>query len=234
MLGAGPRTVLCVTDRRGGRLPRGARPDIVEARIDLFADRSPAHVETVLRRLRRHGIPIIATIRIAAEGGRWQRSDDEREALFRRVLPLVNAVDVELCRRTLARRVAAAARARGRRVIVSAHDFEGTPAATTLARRIRAARALGADIVKLAAQARGSEDVATLLRVLLGHGRTSLVVIAMGRAGVVSRIAFPAAGSLLTYASPDGEGPTAPGQLPLHTLQKELARYYAGDEPARR
>ncbi len=227
-LGFGPRAVLCVTDRRAGRLPRGAHPDIVEARIDLFADRSPAHVEAVLRRLHGTGAPIIATIRTAAEGGRWRGSEDVREAFFRRVLPLVHAVDVELGSRTLARRVAAAAHARGRRVIISTHDFERTPAVTTLARRIRAARALGADIVKLAARAGGLEDVTTLLRVLLAHGGAPLVVIAMGPVGMVSRIAFPAAGSLLTYAFADGDAPTAPGQLPLRTLQQELARYYPG------
>jgi hypothetical protein len=69
--------------------------------------------------------------------------------------------------------------------------------------------------------------------VLLAHGRTPLVAIAMGHAGTVSRIAFPAAGSLLTYASADGEEPTAPGQLPLRMLRRELARYYPGYGAAR-
>jgi 3-dehydroquinate dehydratase-1 len=227
-LGGVPRVVLCVTDTRRGRLPRTAKPDAIEARIDLFQDRSPRHVEAVLRELRRARIPLIATIRTAREGGRWTGSERERERLFDLVLPLVDAVDVELGSRALARRVGRRARALGRTVIVSSHAFRHTPSLATLAQRIRAARSLGAGIVKIASAASGPADVARLLRVLATHPSVPLVVIAMGRVGMLSRVLFPAAGSLLTYAFDEGDTATAPGQLTLRALQTDLARYYPG------
>ena len=224
-LGPVPRVVLCATDARGGRLPPRCTPDLIEARVDLFKQHTPEYVQNILRTLRRSGYPIIATIRQATEGGRWHGSNRDRECLFKAVLPLVDAVDVELSSRTLASRVIEAAHAEGRPVIVSAHDLDRTPPATTLARRIRAARRLGADVVKLAAHAQDVEDLATLLRVLLSHPRVPLVLLAMGPVGTMSRILFAAAGSLLTYAFAEGDAPVAPGQLPIQELQAELARY---------
>jgi 3-dehydroquinate dehydratase-1 len=227
-LGGVPRVVLCVTDARGGRLPAGCRPDLIEARIDLFERRSPAHVEEILRNLGRYGHPIIATIRTVGEGGRWQGSDAERERLFSVALPFVRAVDVELSSRAIRQRVIAAAHAAGRSVIVSSHDFERTPATAVLVRRMHAARKAGADLVKLAAHARDASDLSRLLQVLVNHPSVPLIVLAMGPVGMVSRVLFGAAGSLLTYAFADGDAPTAAGQLPLRALQTELARYYPG------
>lgn len=220
-----------MTDARSGCLPRSAKPDAIEARIDLFHDHSPRHVETVIRELRRARVPLIATIRTAREGGRWTGSERERERLFDLVLPLVDAVDLELSARGLARRIGRRAHDLGRTVIVSFHDFRRTPPLATLARRIRSARALAADIVKLATTARLPADVARLLRILVTHPRVPLVVIAMGRVGTLSRVFFPAAGSLLTYAFAESDAATAPGQLTLRALQTELARYYSGYRP---
>lgn len=225
-LGAVPRVVLCVSDTHGGRLPAGCRPDLVEARIDLFRQRTPDHVERTLRALRRAGRPIIATVRTTAEGGAWQGSETAREVLFSAALPLVHAVDIELTSRTLRPRVIKAARAAGRSVIVSSHDFDHTPPATTLAGRIRTARRAGADIVKLATRAHSPTDVATLISTLLRHRAIPLVILAMGPVGMMSRVFFGVAGSLLTYAFADRDVPTSPGQMPLRTLQAELARYY--------
>ncbi len=227
-LGGVPRVVLCVTDARSGRLPRSAKPDAIEARIDLFRDRSPRHVEAVLRELRRARVTLIATIRTAREGGRWTEKERERERLFDLVLPLVDAVDLELSARGLTRRIGRRAHDLGQTVIVSFHDFRRTPPLAMLARRIRSARSLGADIVKLASAARVPADVARLLRILVSHPRVPLVAIAMGRLGTLSRVFFPAAGSLLTYAFDESDAATAPGQLTLRTLQAELARYYPG------
>jgi 3-dehydroquinate dehydratase-1 len=233
-LGGGPRVVLCVTDARGGRLPRATRTDFIEARIDLFSSHDTAHVEAVLQRLGAAGAPIIATIRVAAEGGRWRGTEIEREALFLRILPLVHAVDVEFACPAVARRVGAAARARGRAVIVSAHDFERTPPATTLRRRIATAHALGADMVKLAAHARTLDDVATLLRLLLDTREIPLALLALGPVGTLSRVFFPAAGSVLTYAFAAGDVATGPGQIALPELHAALARFYPGYRPGRR
>ena len=182
----------------------------------------------MIRALRRARVPLIATIRTAREGGGWTGSERERARLFEVVLPLVDAVDLELSARAVLRRVGRRAHDLGKTVIVSCHDFGRTPPAATLARHVRSARSLGADIVKLASAVRNATDIPRLLEILLTHRHVPLVAIAMGRAGALSRVFFPAAGSLLTYAVAEGDAATGPGQLPLRALQTELARYYPG------
>ena len=124
----------------------------------------------------------------------------------------------------IARTAIEAARIAGKLAIASFHDFERTPDARSLAGRVEAGRALGADVVKIAAQVRGAADLRTLARVLVERDDAGpgLIVIGMGDAGVASRVLFPALGSLLTYASAGTQ--TAPGQLALDEAVALLRR----------
>ena len=70
----------------------------------------------------------------------------------------------------------------------------GTPSQATLTRRVRAARQLGADVVKIATMARDRSDLTRLLRVLVTQPTVPLVALAMGPLGTLSRVFFGAAG----------------------------------------
>ncbi|MBM3289584.1 MAG: type I 3-dehydroquinate dehydratase [Candidatus Hydrogenedentes bacterium] len=185
--------------------------DIAELRIDQFADRETRHVLAEIEKFR--AVPVLATIRSAAEGGAWADGDDARLALYRAVLPHVAAVDVELSSAPILPQVIAEAHALGKPVVVSFHDFARTPPRDTLDGIARDARCAGADIVKIAAMCAAPDDVRALASFTIEHAREGVVVIGMGAGGVATRVLFPALGSLFTFAA-YGEG-TAPGQLQL-------------------
>jgi len=206
--------------------------DAIELRIDRFERHEPAYVEQVCRAAGALGLPRIATVRAADEGGAVALADAQRLAIFDAVSAAVDAVDIEL-RAPICRTVVDGARRRGKLAIVSLHDFAATPSDTELGAHIDAAFDAGADIAKIAAHAASAADTDRLLGVLRARRERGLIVIAMGAHGIASRVFFPLFGSLLTYGFAVQEG--APGQLPLAELYGALQRYspaFAAAHPA--
>lgn len=195
---------------------------IAELRIDQFANRDAANVLTEIEKFKT--VPILATIRSANEGGKWEDNDVARLDLYEAILPQVNAVDVELSSQSISADVIAAAHALHKPVILSFHDFTKTPPLDTLDAIARDARSAGADIVKIAAMCNSQDDVRTLTRFTLDHAQKEVVVIGMGPIGITTRILLPALGSLFTFAA-YGEG-TAPGQLQLDDTASTFAKLY--------
>ncbi len=196
--------------------------DIVELRIDLQGSDDPAH--RFAEALKRQGIPTIATLRSKAEGGAWCRSEAERLACFRTLIPHVSAVDIELSSQDIRDEVIAAAHADGKAAIVSCHFFQAFPTPTQLDQIAEQATLLDADILKVAAWAEYPEDIRTLARFTLAHADRNLVTLAMGPRGALSRIFFPALGSLWTYTFWGTE--TAPGQMDITETHDWLTRFY--------
>lgn len=195
----------------------------LELRIDLFQDQEVSHVAALARRYA--PTPAIATIRLAAEGGAWSRGEEAREALFRAVLPHVSAIDIETSALPGQATLTQAVHEAGKLVIGSFHDFHGTPSLEVLMDCAAAARQHGADIVKAACQCNVPEDLHTLTRFILDQAPQPVAVMAMGNAGLISRVFFPALGSLLTYTFL-GEA-TAPGQLTYREMLRYLGDFYA-------
>jgi 3-dehydroquinate dehydratase-1 len=208
-------------DMGGAELP-GAAEGLVELRIDLFAERGG---EAVLARARAcRPATLLATIRSAREGGQWDGDEGERLALFRAVIPGVDAVDIELSSRDILDEVAAAAKSAGKTVIISFHDFESTPELGRLAEICAEARKKGADIVKIATFARDPRDIRVLARLTLDEAEKDIITVGMGPLGALTRIFFPALGSLLTYAHAGAA--TAPGQLNYRRTRELLDLFY--------
>lgn len=121
-------------------------------------------------------------------------------------------VDIELDAESRYRReLIRAARSLGRDVIISFHDFEGTPGFDRLKKIAASCRKAGADVVKIACQVNGTEDLQSLMGLYRESGRK--VVIGMGEKGIITRIAAPFMGAEFTYASPAKGRETAPGQI---------------------
>lgn len=168
-------------------------------------------------------LPVLATNRVTTEGGQAPdepaRVDDLVAAVAQ---PSVQAVDIELAALTAggADRIVDAARERDVAVVVSSHDFDGTPTREAMTRTLRRAAETG-DVAKLAVTATDPGDVLDLLEVtwaLTGEG-VDVATMAMGDAGRHSRAVAPVFGSRIGYAPVDLEGPTAPGQYDLETLR---------------
>ena len=199
--------------------------DLLELRIDTFAQRDTRELVRRLERLRAlkeaRTIPLIITVRSKAEGGLYAIADKKRLEIFKALIPFADYVDIELSSRTILKDVVRAAKRAGPSVIISYHNFTSTPGAARLRTIIGRARGAGADIVKLATTAKHPKDTKTLAAVLLEDPK--LIVIAMGPLGVSTRVFFPTLGSLMTYGSLTKT--TAPGQLPVKEIKKRLKSY---------
>jgi 3-dehydroquinate dehydratase-1 len=191
--------------------------DVAELRADLCSAFDAPHLLAALAPFA--GVPLLATIRHGDEGGGWRGAEADRLALYRALLPRVDAIDVEIASE-IGRPVIAAAREAGKLAIASFHDFAKTPADGALAAVVERGRARGADVVKIATTVASPADLRALARLLVEHD--DLIVVGMGARGVASRVLFPLLGSLLTYASAGTQ--TAPGQLALDELVELLRR----------
>lgn len=223
-LGRVPRIVVSFDDENVSRVDEAKRSglDIAELRIDLLSSQAPAHVDALIRRL--SVLPTIATIRARREGGSWSGTEAERLGIFRSILPRVDAVDVELSSESLLAPVAAESRQAGKLLIVSHHDFEATPGTDVLAQISERAMSAGAHIVKIATQIRDRDDLQTLSRHCLSQVDRPMIVIGMGGRGLLTRLAFPAFGSLMTFGF-IGK-PSAPGQIPFDQLYTQMSLLY--------
>ncbi|HVE16410.1 MAG TPA: type I 3-dehydroquinate dehydratase, partial [Chthoniobacterales bacterium] len=172
--------------RRAAKLPAGVI-DALELRLDAF-DAAPEIPDL--------SVPMIATVRCPAEGGRNDLNARERASRYFAVLDRVEAIDIELASRAEMKGVIEAARQAGKKVILSFHDFAGTP--RSLAALQRKAAAVGADVFKVAATPRTPRELAALLS-LLDDPPLPTSVMGMGLLGKASRIAAVACGSVLNY-----------------------------------
>ncbi len=223
----GPAPRVAVTVRNGVPRPEieqvlDAGADFVELRIDLFKTQERTFVLNEARRYA--GIPTIATIRCAAEGGGWNGPEEERLNLYLALLPHVDAVDVELSAHPLCGKVFAQARNEHRLGIGSYHNFDGTPSLPELNAIYAAGKHSGADIVKVAASCRTTDDVHTLAQFTLEHKDENVIVIGMGALGRLTRIFFPALGSRITFTFM--EESAAPGQLNWRDTLKYLEAFF--------
>jgi 3-dehydroquinate dehydratase-1 len=112
----------------------------------------------------------------------------------------------------------------GSKMIISHHDFEKTPSQQEMVDIVKNEYAAGANIAKIAVTPKKIGDVANVLSVIeqfKGQGK-EIIGIAMGKLGVVTRIAGPQVGSYLTYASLEKGKESANGQLPIEHVRTIL------------
>ena len=224
-----PKPLICVTVTAATtaelrRLRDGAvtadHADLVEVRLDWVSD--PDVTAALAGRSR----PVIVTCRPSWDGGRFKGSEEERRQLLAQALALgAEYVDIEW-RAGFADVIATT---KGRRVILSMHDFEGVPA--DLTERAKAMRATGAEVIKLAVKTNCLSDCLPLLELGSTIGREgNVVLIGMGPQGIATRVLVERFGSAWTYAGAMGDlGQVTPAQLRdeygFHTLGESTAIY---------
>jgi len=194
--------------------------DVLEVRVDLFAAPTIASWAAAGAAVEATGTPVLVTIRLAAEGGRWARPDAERLALYAEALAFASWTDIEAAS-PLAREVAALTRSRAGTSVVSHHDFARTPPPGELERVVAACRAAGADVPKVATKVNAEEDRVALLALAAAHaGRACVIGMATSDEHRELRVELPARGSRLAYGWVDA--PTAPGQLSAVEMDARL------------
>ncbi|MEK7286833.1 MAG: type I 3-dehydroquinate dehydratase [Nitrospirota bacterium] len=222
VFGTAPKIVLSLSEAVFPLYQKRSCPfDIVEMRIDLFnqPDSDLLHFIDSFT-----GFPTIATIRSKSEGGQWGLSELKRLSLFRKIMPIVSAVDIELSSKAILKEVVDCAHHADKKVIVSYHDFDQTLSRRKLDQIFNQAKRAGADIVKVAAFAKRDRDIRRLAEFTLAHADGDVVTIGMGEKGALSRLFFPALGSLFTYGYMGKQ--TAPGQMDCKELSALMKRFY--------
>jgi 3-dehydroquinate dehydratase type I len=211
--------VEATVNRARGKYQRAARKGLwTEIRLDFLEDPAP-DLQKLFRSLPG---PVIATNRLAAEGGRWQGTEVGRLDLLAQALDLgVTCLDVELAADAGFRREIAARRG-ATKLILSWHDFAGTPDAARLEAVLDEMLAAEADVVKLVALANEPADNLRMLSLIPRAQAAGKDVIAfcMGPWGKWSRLAAPLLGSWLTFAPFSKQGASAPGQLTVNDVKR--------------
>lgn len=199
--------------------------DAVEWRADFFADiHDKQAVLDTLGELRRAlgDIPLIFTCRTIAEGGSAYMDENEYAALNRAACGIADGIDIEVLSHgdvSLIRDI----REAGCVVIGSHHITEGTPSRAEMADVLRRISDMGADIPKLAVNARCTGDTLKLMAATkdaCGLGVGPVITMAIGQDGILSRVAGEIFGAAATFASV-GRG-SAAGQLSLEAMNELL------------
>jgi len=205
--------------RARGKYQRAARKGLwTEVRLDYLEEPAP----NLARLFRTLPGPVIATNRLAAEGGRWTGTEADRLDLLSQALNLgVTCLDLELAADAIFRREIWERRGKTR-LILSWHDFAGTPETARLEAVLEEMLNAEADVVKMVAMAREPADNLRLLSLIpraKAQGK-EIIAFCMGPLGKWSRVAAPLLGSFLSFAPFSKTGASAPGQLTVNDLKR--------------
>jgi len=198
--------------------------DLVELRVDhLTAVDDPEKVREAVAAVRAalpDDVPVLFTFRTKQEGGDRDITPDEYGDLLVRTIRdgVVDAVDVEMYTQPdVLESVVETAHHAGVAVVMSSHDFAGTPPRAEMLSRLLQQQEHGADVVKLAVMPSTPADVLALLAATddfrSGAGLVPAVTMSMGPLGAASRLVGETFGSCLTFAAATADGASAPGQL---------------------
>lgn len=186
---------------------------LVELRVD-YIGRAPS----LSRLLTNRPTPVIVTARRRDDGGRWMRSEEERQMLLRTaIVSGVEYVDLEADIAGSIPRYGTTKR------IVSYHNFVDTP--DNLEDLHEAMAGEDADIVKIATMANSFRDNVRMLN-LVKNAKVPTIGICMGEIGMMTRILASRVGSPFTYATMTAEKKVAPGQL----TYKQMNEMYHFDQ----
>ena len=192
--------------------------DIIELRLDCLDDIDAA--SRILDQARSFRRPLILTLRCAEQGGHSSLEYDSRRRFWSSLKPPAADCFFDL-EYNLVEDLSSgeAFAANWQQVVCSHHDFNGVPPDLEQIYEMMAATRAGT--IKIAVQANDATDCLPIFRLIehaQGAGRR-LIGIAMGPAGMMTRVLGPSRGSFLTYASLDDESATAPGQLTARQLR---------------
>lgn len=208
--------MLCISLNNTDRetyLPYIEQADMAEIRIDM-AGFSEEDISYIAKHATR---PLIATCRP-------EFVDDARrvELLSYAIREGFQYIDIEIeSTLDVKNALIPLAKEHGCKIIISYHNYDSTPPNRELHTIIQNCFSDGADIAKVATTATSVQDTARILA--LYDTYTSLVALAMGAKGAVSRIAMLKLGGLFTFVATDAAHKTAPGQYTLHEAKQLLS-----------
>ena len=189
----------------------------LEFRLD-YLDRPEQGIGVIRSILDRHpGCAILATCRRHQNHGRFNGGiEDQIRILEASAAAGAQAVDVEIETAELAAERLEKLRENAK-LIVSYHNYEGTPHLDQVLKRMTR---VSADAYKIVTTARRPSDCGRILSLPRANPRTPMVVLAMGETGFPTRVLSTAFSGLYTYASPASMQATAAGQMSAQSLRR--------------
>lgn len=189
--------------------------DIIELRVDCLLEQEVSKfMERVAQIISSVSLPVIITFRPAEEGGHRTLTTLERKEFWQSMKPSPNVLfDIEYHLATTAAVI------RSSNIVCSNHYFEGVP--EDMEARYERLAATPARILKIAVHANDTIDclpVFHLLERAANEGK-NLIALAMGEAGLTTRILGPSRGSYLTYGALEVGSGTAAGQPTVEQLR---------------
>ena len=156
---------------------------------------------------------VLATCRRTSAGGKFTGTIEEQfEVLKKAVQAGCQFIDVEI-ESIKKRKVSDLQRLfHPANLIISYHNFNRCPPLETIYRRLVNS---GAKTIKIATAAKNLQDNLKIFQLLHAHRRrsTRVIALAVGPAGIPSRILGLQKGSYLTYASPNSHRGVSPGMV---------------------
>jgi 3-dehydroquinate dehydratase-1 len=197
--------------------------DVIEIRLDSL---SHPEIEPFVINLTK---PLLFTNRPEWEGGSFNGSEAARiELLLEAIKHDCALVDLEL---------KTAPELRGELLdvlldhpqtglIISWHDFSGTPSINELGEILQQQMESGAHVGKIVTTANDYKEVLSVLNLqaIATENNFPLIAFCMGPIGKISRLATTKLGGYMTYAAPDGGEETASGQIPASVIREMLTR----------
>jgi 3-dehydroquinate dehydratase/shikimate dehydrogenase len=159
---------------------------------------------------------ILATCRRHQNQGKFNGSVEDQIRILDAALEAgAQAVDMEIESAENAIPRLEALRGKGK-LLLSYHNYDGTPSLEAVLRRMLR---ISADGYKIVTTARKPSDNFRILALTKSHPRTPLIVLGMGETGFPTRVLSTAWGGLFTYAAPNASEGTASGQVSARVLR---------------
>lgn len=192
----------------------------LEFRLD-YLPRPETGLKAMTAFLQKHpDVQLLATCRRHQNHGKYNGVIDEQMRILDAAIDAgAHAIDVEIetaekCSLKLEHMRAKA------HLIVSWHNYEGTPPLEPILRRMMK---VPADAYKIVTTAKKPSDASKVLALQKAHPKVPLILLAMGEVGFATRVLCNSQGGVYTYASPNSVEGTAAGQVSARVL-KQLYR----------
>jgi len=185
--------------------------ELVELRLDYVV-----RAVNIKRLVDERPGPVIVACRREQDGGRWERSEQDRIMLLRSAI--ANGVEYVDLEEDIASQIPRFGKTKR---IISYHNFDETP--DDLREIHDRCASHDADIVKVATTANNPHDNVRVLA-LISESEVPTVAMCMGDMGIPSRILAGKFGAPFTYATFHKERALAPGQLSYEEM-KDVYHY---------